>query len=157
MKNRSYFITKAALIAAFYVALTLVSNLLGLASGVIQVRLSEVLTVLPAFMPAAIPGLFVGCLIANILCGNMLVDVIFGSLATLLGAIGTYYFGKTKWTAPIFPIISNTVIIPFILKYVYGISGSIWFFALTVFIGEFISCGVLGALIFDKLKKLNKG
>lgn len=154
MKNKSNYITKAALVATFYIVLTLFSNLLGLASGVIQVRLSEALTILPAFMPASVPGLFVGCLISNLLCGNMMVDVILGSIATLLGALGTYYFGKDKWTAPIFPIISNTIIIPFVLKYVYGISGAIWFFALTVFIGEFISSGVIGTLLFEKLKKI---
>lgn len=153
MQQKTRLITQGAIIAGLYIAFTLVSNALGLASGVIQLRLSEALTILPMFMPAAVPGLFIGCLIANFMCGSMLPDVIFGSIATLLGALGTYYLGKNKWIAPVFPILSNTVIIPFVLKYVYGISGAIWYFALTVFIGEVISCGVLGILLYDALKK----
>jgi len=153
MQKKTRFITQSAIIAVLYIALTLVSNAFGLASGVIQVRLSETLTILPMFMPSAIPGLFIGCLIANFMCGSLLLDVIFGSIATLLGALGTYYFGKNKWIAPVFPIISNTVIVPFVLKYVYGIPGAIWYFVLTVFIGELISCGILGILLHDTLKK----
>ena len=150
-------ITQGAIIAVLYVALTMVSNAFGLASGAIQIRLSEALTILPMFMPAAIPGLFIGCLAANFMCGNMLLDVIFGSLATLMGALGTYYLGSNnKWLAPVFPIVSNTLIVPFILKYVYGITGAIWYFALTVFIGELISCGVLGIILHNALKKTNK-
>ena len=153
MQKKTRFITQSAVIAVLYIALTLVSNVFGLASGSIQVRLSEVLTILPMFMPSAIPGLFIGCMIANFMCGLLLLDVIFGSIATLLGALGTYYFGKSKWIAPIFPITANTVIVPFVLKFVYGIPGTIWFFVLTVFIGEFISCGILGILFYNTLKK----
>ena len=87
--KRTKTITQAAIIAALYVVLTFVANTLGLARGAIQIRLSEALTILPYFTPAAIPGLFVGCLISNILVGSVLWDVIFGSIATLLGAIGT--------------------------------------------------------------------
>ena len=91
MKKRNLFITQAALIAALYVVLTLVSAAFGLDSKAIQFRLSEVLTVLPALTPAAIPGLFIGCLLSNFICGAMLPDMIFGSLATLIGAVGTYF------------------------------------------------------------------
>lgn len=153
MKKRTNFITQGAIVAVIYVILTLVSNSLGLASGVVQIRLSEALTILPMFIPAAVPGLFIGCLLANLICGNMLLDVVFGSLATLFGAVGTYYYGKNKWIAPLFPIISNTVIVSLVLKYVYCISGAIWYFAFTVFLGEVISCGVLGILLFNALKR----
>ena len=91
MRNKKVlFITQGAVIAAIYVVLTYLVNLLGLANGVIQVRLSEALTILPVFTPAAIPGVFIGCLISNLINGAVIWDVIFGSLATLVGAIGTY-------------------------------------------------------------------
>lgn len=120
MKKRNLFITQAALIAALYVVLTLVSAAFGLDSKAIQFRLSEVLTVLPALTPAAIPGLFIGCLLSNFICGAMLPDMIFGSLATLIGAVGTYFIGKrVKWLSALPPIAANTVIVPLVLKYAY--------------------------------------
>lgn len=155
MSKKTKFITHGAAIAALYTILTLISNAFGLASGVIQIRISESLTILPVFTPAAIPGLFAGCLISNIVCGNMLPDIIFGSLATLFGALGTFYFSKNKFTAPIFPIISNMVIIPPVLKYVYNFSGALWYFVLTVGAGEIISCGILGLLLYEGIKKRN--
>ena len=153
MKRNTTLITRSALIASLYVALTCISNFLGLASGVIQVRFSEALTVLPAFTFASVPGLCIGCFAANLITGCALWDVLLGTFATLLGALGTYFFGKTKVTAVIFPIISNTVIIPFVLRYVYGAPGAIPYFMLTVFIGEVISCGIFGCLLYTSLKK----
>lgn len=92
MRNKKVlFITQGAVIAAIYVVLTYIVSLLGLTNGVIQVRLSEALTILPVFTPAAIPGLVVGCVISNILTGAVIWDVIFGSLATLIGAVGTSF------------------------------------------------------------------
>ena len=117
MKRNTLSLTRAALIAALYVILTFISQMFGLASGVIQIRLSETLTVLPLFYKEAIPGLWIGCIIANILTGCAPWDVVFGSLATLLGAIGTYYIGRKKpILGPIFPIISNMVIVPLVLQ-----------------------------------------
>ena len=131
MKKRNPFITQAALIAALYVVLTLVSAAFGLDSKAIQFRLSEVLTVLPALTPAAIPGLFIGCLLSNFICGAMLPDMIFGSLATLIGAVGTYFIGKrVKWLSALPPIAANTVIVPLVLKYAYHLDGTVPFFAL---------------------------
>ena len=95
MKNKkTLFITQSAMIAALYVAATYAANLLGLASGAVQLRISEALTVLPAFTFAAVPGLFIGCAAANLLTGCALWDVVFGSAATLIAAFGTYKFGK---------------------------------------------------------------
>ena len=148
-------ITRAALIAALYIAGTLVSHLFGLSSGAIQVRISEALCILPAFTFSAVPGLFVGCFCANLLTGAPLWDIVLGPLATLLGALGTYYFGKSKYTAPIFPILTNTIIIPIVLKYVYGIDNIIWYFAATVFLGEFISCGIIGTMLYKSIEKTN--
>lgn len=154
MKNKkAYFVTQAAVIAAIYVVLTLAINAFNLASGAIQVRVSEALTILPFFTPAAVPGLFIGCLLSNFITGAPIWDIIFGSLATLLGAMGTYALRKWKWLAPLPPILSNVLIIPFVLYYAYGIPGSIPFFMLTVGIGEVISCGILGMLLLFLLQK----
>ncbi|MBP5299323.1 MAG: QueT transporter family protein [Lachnospiraceae bacterium] len=146
-------LTRAAIIAALYVVLTYIANALGLASGSIQVRFSEALTILPFFTPAAIPGLFVGCLLSNILTGCALPDIIFGSIATLLGALGTYFLRKkSPWLAPVSPIAANTIIVPFVLLYAYGVQ-PLWLSFITVGIGEIISCGVLGMLLLFALKK----
>lgn len=154
MKNRkSYFITQAAVIAAVYVVLTLTVNAFDLANGAIQVRISEALTILPYFTPAAVPGLFVGCLLSNFLTGAAIWDVIFGSLATLLGAAGTYLLRRQKWLAPVPPVIANVLIIPPVLHFAYGLPGGIPFFMLTIGIGEVISCGILGMLLLFLLQK----
>ena len=143
---------QAAMIAALYVVLTFIANAFGLANYAIQLRFSEALTILPYFTPAAIPGLFVGCLISNILTGCALPDIIFGSLATLIGAIFTYKLRSHKWLAPIPPIIANMIIVPFVLLYAYGIR-PLWFSFLTVTAGEILSCGVLGMLLLFTLEK----
>ncbi len=156
MKKRTMQLCRAAIIAALYVVLTYLSTAVGLASGPIQLRLSEVLCILPVFTPAAIPGLFVGCLLANILSGNIL-DIIFGSLATLIGAYGSYFLGKArlKWLAALPPIVSNTVIIPLIYVGTYGLGDGFALIVLGVFLCELISVGVFGTLlipIFDRCK-----
>ena len=140
------------MIAALYVVLTLVFR--AISFGEIQVRIAEALTILPAFTPAAVPGLFIGCLIGNIIGGSVLPDIVLGSLATLIGACFTYLLRKrNKFIAPLPPIISNTVIIPFILRYAYGYNLPILFMMLTVGIGEIISCGVLGVILYTSLQK----
>ena len=146
-------ITQAAMIAAIYVVLTVFISAFNLASGAIQVRISEALTILPVFTPAAIPGLFLGCLISNLVTGCMPLDVVFGSLATLIGACGTYALRKHKWLAPLPPIVANTIIVPFVLRYVYLAEGTIPFFMLTVGIGEVISCYLLGSILHRVLDR----
>ncbi|MCQ2495535.1 MAG: QueT transporter family protein [Lachnospiraceae bacterium] len=154
MKNKkSLFITQAAVIAAIYVVLTVAISAFDLASGAIQVRISEALTVLPYFTPAAIPGLFAGCLISNTVTGCLPWDIVFGSIATLIGAIGTYSLRKVKWLAPVPPILANSIIVPFVLQYVYEFEGSYWYFMATVGAGEIISCGILGMLLLFALNK----
>ena len=154
MKNsKTLFIAQAAVIAALYVVLTLLANSLGLANYAIQLRFSEALTILPFFTPAAIPGLFLGCLISNLLTGAIVWDVVFGSLATLLGAAGTYLLRRCKWLAPLPPIVANTLIVPPVLYFAYRIPGSIPYFMLTVGIGELLSCGVLGLLLLFVLQR----
>lgn len=147
-------ITQGALIAASYVVLTHFANMIGLASGAVQVRLSEVITVLPYFTPVAVPGLFVGCLIANITTGCAIWDVVFGSIATLIGAIGTRLLHKhNMFLAVIPPVLSNTLIVPFVISYVYGTDWAIPYLMLTVALGEIISCGILGSAFMYTLKK----
>lgn len=145
-------LVQAAMIAALYVVLTYIANAMGIASQVIQVRFSEALTILPYFTPAAIPGLFIGCLLANILTGCAIPDIVFGSLATLIGAIFTYKLRKNKWLAPVPPILSNVIIVPFVLLYAYGVR-PLWFSFITIAVGEVISCGVLGMLLLFTLSK----
>lgn len=150
--QKALFLCQAAVIAALYVVLTFVANAFGLANYAVQVRFSESLTILPFFTPVAIPGLYIGCLISNILTGCALPDIIFGSLATLIGGIGTYALRKNKWLAPVPPIVANAIIVPFILKYAYGIE-PLWFSFVTVTAGEIISCGVLGMILLFALEK----
>lgn len=100
MRNKKVlFLTQAAVIAAIYVVLTIFISAFNLASGAIQVRISEALTILPFFTPAAIPGLAIGCLLSNLLTGAAVYDVVFGSLATLLGAVGTSLRGNISFCA----------------------------------------------------------
>lgn len=162
MNQKVRFLTQAAIIAALYVVLTWVAAALGLASYAIQVRFSEALTILPFFTSAAIPGLFAGCLLANLMTGCAPWDIAMGSVATLLGAVGTYYLSgaakagvhsRRRWLAPLPPIAANTLMIPFVLAYVYQLEGTIPYFALTVGIGEVISCGVLGMLLLNVLER----
>ncbi len=148
------FLTRAALIAAVYTALTLLFAPLSFRE--IQVRISEALTILPYFTPAAIPGLLVGCLISNILGGAILPDIIFGSLATLIGAVGSYLLRKHRILVPIPPIAANAVIVPFVLRFGYGVNLPVPLMILTVGLGEIISCGVLGMLLLVVLEKYDK-
>ena len=162
-KNTTKMVAFGGMIAALYVVLTMLAAALGLASGAIQIRLSEALTILPVFTTAAIPGLTVGCVLANLITGCAAWDVVFGSLATLLGAIGTRLLRKKPLLAWIPPVISNMAIIPIVLMKVYGVtevevfgsvfSGkSIWIMlVVTVGIGEIIACGMLGLLLYKAM------
>ena len=141
-------------IAALYVVLTMVAAAFGLASGAIQVRLSEALTILPVLTPAAVPGLTVGCVLANIVTGCLPWDVVFGSLATLIGAVGTRLLRKNPYIAWIPPVVSNMVIVPIVLQKVYGVGDAWWYLMLTVGAGEVISCGILGLLLYHSVKHI---
>lgn len=144
-------IVNAAAIAAVYVILTVLAASVNLASGAIQVRFSEALTVLPFFTPAAVPGLAIGCLLSNILTGCALPDIIFGTLATLLGALGTRCLKGHRFLCTLPPVIANTLIVPFILTYAYQIPGGIPYLMLTVGIGEVIACMILGQVLLTGL------
>jgi len=160
MKRKSNILSlvTAAMIAALYVVLSFAINAFGLASGAIQVRVSEALTILPYFTSSAIPGLTIGCLLFNLLSGAAILDVIFGTLATLLGAIGSRLIGKAagklfwmKYLVAIPPILANAFIVPWVLKTAYGLTDAYWYLVATVGIGEIISCGVLGMVLMTAL------
>lgn len=153
MKNKStQFLAEAAAIGAIYVVLTLLFA--PLSFGEVQIRFSEALTILPFFTPAAIPGLFIGCIIANLFGGAIPVDIIFGSIATLLGAVFTYKLrNSSRFLAPLPPIIANSVIVPFVLHFGYGVNLPIPLLMLTVGIGEIVSCAVIGLILQTALLK----
>lgn len=148
---------RAAMIGALYTALTFLCGLLGLANMPVQLRLAEALCVLPFFMPEAILGLTVGCFLSNILVGGVWADVLFGTMATLLGALGTYAMralrGKLRFLCVLPPILANSVIVPFVLKYAYGF-GNTWFLlAAGVAAGEIVSVGIFGIVLMITLEK----
>lgn len=152
----AYFIAQAAIIAALYVVITYFVAAFNMASGAIQVRLSEALTILPVFTPAAIPGLFIGCLLANTLTGAVIWDIIFGSLATLIATIGTYLLRKTKFLYTLPPVLSNAIIVPLVLQKAYHMEDAYWFLFLTVGAGEVISVCILGFILKNVLSRYEK-
>ena len=143
-QSRTGFITQSALIAALYVVLTMI--VAPIAFGPIQFRVSEVLCVLPYFLTSAVPGVTIGCFLANLLCGAASLDVVFGSIATLLGK-------KNKWLVCVPPILSNTIIVPWVLRYAYGSTDLIPYAMLTVGIGEILAIGVLGNILLVTLER----
>ena len=160
MKKKSNIMSlvTAAMIAALYVVLSFVSNAFGLASGAIQIRISEALTILPYFTASAIPGVTIGCILFNLLSGAALLDVIFGGLASLIGAVGSWLIGKTarkfswmKYLVAVPPVLANAFIVPWVLKTAYGLTDAYWYLVLTVGIGEIISCGILGIVLMTAL------
>ena len=153
MKNKTVlFVTKAAMIAAVYVVLTIV--LAPISFGQVQLRVSEALTIMPVFTAAAIPGVFIGCLIGNILGGAVLPDIIFGSLATLVAAVISYKLrGKGLLIASVPPVVVNMLVVPFVLKYAYSVPLPIPFMMLTVGAGEVVSCCILGVGLGKLLQK----
>ena len=138
-------VTQGAIIAALYVALTLIFA--PISFGEMQVRISEALTILPLFTPAAIPGLFLGCVLGNLLGGAIPLDVIFGSVATLIGAVGGYLLRKNRWLVPLPTVLANAVIVPFVLRYGYGVELPVLLMAAYVAVGEIVSCYGLGELL----------
>lgn len=153
-ENKTRNLVFSALIAAIYVVLTLL--LRPISYGPIQFRVSEALCVLPYFTPAAIPGVFIGCLISNLLGGAVVMDIVFGSLATLIGAIGSWLLRRNRWLVSLPPILSNTLIIPWVLKFAYGSEDLIWYMMITIGIGEILAIGVLGQLLISVLAKYRK-
>lgn len=141
----------AAVIASVYAVLTMA--IAPFSYGLMQIRISEALTVLPMFTPAAIPGLFIGCLIANIISPMGVIDMVLGSLATLVAAYGSYKLKNHKWLVPLPPIIVNGIVIGMLLYYVYGVDVSLWACMLWVAGGEAIACYALGMPLIYALER----
>ncbi len=150
-RRRAVYICTAGLIAALYVALTFLSVALGLASGPVQLRISEALCVLPIFTPAALPGLAVGCLLSNLLSGCIWQDVLFGTLATLLGAVGARLLRRVWWAVPLPTVLANTLILPFVLAYGYRFEAGLPYMMLTVGVGELLSAYLCGLVLLRAL------
>ena len=153
-RGRIRFVCQAGIVAALYTVLTCLVGAFGLANGAIQFRVSEALCVLPVFMPAAVPGLTVGCLLSNILTGCLWQDILFGPVATLLGALGAWLLRRlSPWLAPLPTVAANTLIVPFILAYAYHAEGGLPYLMLTVGIGEILSAYVLGMVLLFALRR----
>ena len=168
-RRAALYAAQGAMTAALYVALTWIASMAGLSSMAVQVRISEALCVLPFFMPAAVPGLFVGCLLANLMTGAVVWDILFGSLATLLGALGARGLsllagradaaGRRRRAAvltaliPLPTVAANTLVVPLVLRYAYALQDALPYLFLTVGLGEVLSAWVLGLLLLRILKK----
>ena len=148
ISKKARFVAYAGIIGALYAVITLMCA--PIAYGEINIRLSEALCVLPFFTPAAVPGLFVGCLV-----------VLVGSLATLCGALGAYLLGRlpirhAMWLVPLPEVVFNAIAVPFVIKYGYGSDYGLPILALSVLIGQIISCYFIGMPLMFALKKLKK-
>lgn len=146
------------MIAAIYVILTMLSAFMGLSGGAIQLRLSEAMCLLPLIFPEAVLGLTLGCALANLLTGCVFWDILFGSVATLMGALGAYLLRKLPekydFVATLPTILANAIIVPFVLMWAYGVSDGYFYLMLTVGIGEALSAGLLGTVIYRQMKKV---
>ena len=148
--NDKFNILRAVMIAAMYMVVTDITAQFAFLD--VQLRITEALCILPIFTPLAIPGLFVGCFFGNFFAGAPWPDVVFGSLATLIGAYGTWKLrDKAPYIAVIPPIVANLVVVPLILKFAYGLETAIPMMMLTVGLGEVCCCGVLGLLLYRAL------
>ena len=154
MSNKVKNLVKAGIIAALYVVLVVVFSYSSF--GPIQFRIAEMLTILPLFTPAAIPGLFIGCLLANVLGGAVFLDIVFGSLATLVAAYMSYRLRKKEWLVPVPPVLINAVVVGIILKFVYAEAGSVWVLMGSVFLGQMVSAYGLGMILMKALKPFRK-
>ena len=153
-RNAILYVCYGAIIAALYVVLTWLSAIFKLDSGVIQFRLSEALCILAVFTPAAIPGMTIGCLLSNLIFTGNAYDMIFGTLATFIGVLGAYLLRKLPYVAPIPYVLSNVIIVPFVLQYAYGVPDALWFLMLTVGLGEVVCAFGGGIVLYTLLKRV---
>lgn len=160
MNEKTKYMSFAGIIAACYVVLTFVSSMLGLSSGTIQVRFSEGLNTLVCYTGAAVPGLFIGCLVANLFTGGCALDLVFGSLATLIGAflgrkLSTIENGKYNMLVPIPTILANAIIVPWVLQKGYNVPLEYNYLFITVVVGEVISAGLIGMFVYFSLYRIS--
>lgn len=152
------YLTEAGIIGGMYAALCLVFA--PISYGAVQVRVAEALTILPVFMPAAIPGLTVGCLIANLLAGGAVGawDWLFGTLTTLAAALATRALRRVTvkglpWLSALPPVLFNAVVIGAECAFAAGNRGAFWLFALQVGAGQLIACVGGGLLLAGVLSR----
>lgn len=152
MRNsKTLFITQAAIIAAIYTALVLIFQYSSF--GPVQFRIAEALTILPYFTPAAIPGVSIGCFLSALLTGAEPLDMIFGSLATLVAAILSYALRRHKYLVPIPPIVVNALVVPFILRATMSEAQPLPLMMLSVGGGQLVAAGILGLLLLMALNR----
>ena len=150
-------LTVAAIVGALYAALTLLSSVFGIAYGPVQFRLSEALCVLPFLFPETAWGLFAGCWVANLISPYGPLDMVVGSLATLIAALWTAKC-RRKWLAPLPPVICNGMLVGAVIAWQQ--SGSLATFlpafvfnGATVALGEAVVCFGLGLLLLRTVEK----
>ena len=149
--KRTRMMTEAAVICAVYAALVLLFK--PISFGAIQFRIAEALCILPFFSLSAVPGLTLGCLLGNFFSGAAMPDILFGTLATFIGAILSYKIRNvSKWLVCVPPILANAIIVPFVLQYAYGVTDAYYFLFATVGIGEVLAVGVLGNVLLLALE-----
>ena len=150
-------LARAGMIAAIYAALTLIFA--PISFNAVQFRISEAMTVLPVLLPEAVPGLAVGCLVANVLCAAALPDIIGGTLATLIAAVLTRLLRKKTVLAMASPVVINGLIVGPLVYFCYEYKsvfslGALSFTVFTVALGEAVVVAVLGTLLIKALPKV---
>lgn len=151
---KTKFLIQAGIIAAIYAALTII--LAPFSYGPMQIRVSEALTILPFFTPAAVPGLFIGCLISNFISPYGVIDMIFGSGATLIAAVGSYLLRSKPFLVPLPPVLSNAIVIGLMLHYAYGVPMNLFLIMAWVGLGELIACYAIGYPLLKYLEKYKR-
>ena len=162
MQKSTLIIVRAGLIAGLYVALSLIT--MPIASGAIQFRISEALTILPLFFVEAIPALFVGCMLSNLITGCLILDIVFGSVITLIASVCTYFMGKIFkngflkiFLGGLFPVILNALFLPIIWVKVYGVLEYLYYLqALFLIISQSLSVYACGTPLYLAIRKINK-
>ena len=147
-------LTQAALVAAIYTALCMLLHPISFGFGGVELRVSEALTLLPVLMPAAVPGLFIGCLLSNLLGGATLLDVVFGSLTTLLAALLTRKCREKPLLAAFWPVILNALVIGALLRYAYGVPMPLWLCMLSIGAGQAVACYGIGLPLMRLMKRI---
>lgn len=147
---KTKYLIQAAVIGAIYAALTIV--LAPFSYGPVQVRAAEALTVLPAFTPAAVPGLFIGCFVSNLISPYGAIDMICGSAATLVAAFLSFKLRERSLLVPLPPILVNGILIGGMLHFAYGIP-KLWACIVWIALGQAVSCYILGLPLMKFLKK----
>lgn len=153
-QNRIRRLTQAGIIAAVYAALCLLLHPISFGFGGVELRVSEALTLLPVVMPSAVPGLFVGCLLANLLGGATMLDVVFGSLTTLAAAVLTRRLKDRPLLAALPPVVLNALVVGTLLRYAYGVQLPLILCMASIGLGQAAACCGLGLIVLKAMKKL---